>query len=170
MARPMKRANGTGAITKVTGRRRRKPYQVLVTIGWDNNGKQIRKSLGYFETIDKATIALANYNENPYDISGGKATFSEVYEKWSLQKFPTISESNINGIKAAYKRCEFLYQKRFKDIGIDDLRQDQPLLPRLKQFGATSPHPPLRRWQVPNQPPESDRLVLLHMPSMPGTI
>ena len=122
MARPLKRANGTGAITKVTGRRRRKPYQVLVTIGWDNNGKQIRKSLGYFETIDKATIALANYNENPYDISGGKATFSEVYEKWSLQKFPTISESNINGIKAAYKRCEFLYQKRFKDIGIDDLQ------------------------------------------------
>ena len=80
MARPMKRANGTGAIIRVTGKRRRKPYQVMVTIGWDSNGKQIRKSLGYFETIDKATIALASYNENPYDIQGGKATFSEVYD------------------------------------------------------------------------------------------
>lgn len=121
MAKPMKRANGTGAITKVKGKRR-KPYQVIVTLGWDNNGKQIRKSLGYFETSDKATVALENYNENPYDISGGKATFSDVYDKWSEQKFPTISESNINGIKAAYKRCEFLYNKKFKDIGIDDLQ------------------------------------------------
>lgn len=122
MAKPMKRANGTGAIVKVSGKKRRKPYQVIVTLGWDDQGKQIRKSLGYFETQDKATIALANYNENPYDITGGKATFSEVYEKWSEQKFPTISDSNINGIKAAYKRCSFLYNKRFKDIGIDDLQ------------------------------------------------
>ena len=60
MAKPMKRANGTGAITKVSGRRR-KPYQVMITVGWSNEGKQIRKSLGYFETMDKATVALANY-------------------------------------------------------------------------------------------------------------
>lgn len=122
MAKPMKRANGTGAIVKVSGRKRRKPYQVIVTLGWDDQGKQIRKSLGYFETQDKATIALAHYNENPYDITGGKATFSEVYEKWSEQKFPTISKSNVNGIKASYKRCGFLYSKKFKDIGIDDLQ------------------------------------------------
>lgn len=122
MAKPMKRGNGTGAIFKVAGKKRRKPYQVIVTLGWDDQGKQIRKSLGYYETQDKATIALANYNENPYDITGGKATFSEVYEKWSLQKFPTISDSNVNGIKAAYKRCGFLYSKKFKDIGIDDLQ------------------------------------------------
>lgn len=122
MAKPMKRANGTGAIVKVSGKKRRKPYQVIITLGWDDQGKQIRKSLGYYETQDKATIALANYNENPYDITGGKATFSEVYEKWSEQKFPTVSESNVNGIKAAYKRCGFLYSKKFKDIGIDDLQ------------------------------------------------
>ena len=121
MARPLKRANGTGAITKVSGRRR-KPYQVMITLGWSDDGKQIRKSLGYFETIDKATVALANYNENLYDISGGKATFSDVYEKWSVQKYQEISGSNVNAYKAAYKRCEFLYKKQFKDIGIDDLQ------------------------------------------------
>ncbi|MBR3900910.1 MAG: tyrosine-type recombinase/integrase [Ruminococcus sp.] len=136
----MKRANGTGAITKVSGRRR-KPYQVMITLGWSDEGKQIRKSLGYFETLDKATVALANYNENPYDISGGKATFSDVYEKWSDQKFSTISESNINGIRAAYKRCTFLYQKRFKDIGVDDLQYvidtadcNYPTLKKLKSL------------------------------------
>ena len=121
MTRPMRRANGTGTVIKGYGNRRN-PYQALVTEGWTDEGKQIRKSLGYFKTYGKATAALENYNENPYDISGGKATFSDVYEKWSSQKFPTISESNINGIKAAYKRCASLYNKRFKDIGIDDLQ------------------------------------------------
>lgn len=106
---------------KVSGRRR-KPYQVMITLGWSDDGKQIRKSLGYFETSDKATVALANYNENPYDISGGKATFNDVYEKWSEQKFPTISTSNISAYSAAYNRCKFLYNKPFKDIGIDDLQ------------------------------------------------
>ena len=138
MAKPMKRANGTGAITKVSGRRR-KPYQVMITLGWSDEGKQIRKSLGYYETLDKATVALANYNENPYDITGGKATFSEVYDKWSEQKYPTISDSNVSGNKAAYKRCSFLYNKRFKDIGIDDLQYvvdnadcNYPTLKKLK--------------------------------------
>ena len=108
MSKPMKRANGTGSVTKVSGNRR-KPYQVMVTIDWTEEGKQKRKSLGYFKTLGKAIAALENFNENPYDISGGKATFSEVYEKWSEQHFTEISDSNINGIKAAYKRCEHLY-------------------------------------------------------------
>lgn len=121
MARPLKRANGTGAITKVK-ERRRKPYKVMVTTGWSDDGKQHRILLGYYETLDKATVALAQYNDNPYDITAGKITFAEVYEKWSAQKYPVISESNVHAYKAAYKRCTFLYQKRFKEIGVDDLQ------------------------------------------------
>lgn len=121
MAKKLKRSNGSGAIIKESGRRR-KPYRVVITTGWDDNGKQIRKTLGYYKTQDEATIALVSYNENPYDISGGKATFCDVYERWSEQKFPTISESNIKGYEASYKRCTFLYKKAFKDIGVDDLQ------------------------------------------------
>ena len=80
MARPMRRVNGTGAIVKVAGKKRRKPYQVMVTLGWTDEGKQIRKSLVYYKTVDQATIALANYNENPYDISGGNSS----QKRWSL--------------------------------------------------------------------------------------
>lgn len=121
MARPLKRANGTGAITKVK-ERRRKPFKVMVTTGWSDDGKQHRILLGYYETLDKATVALAQYNDNPYDITAGKITFAEVYEKWSAQKYPVISESNVHAYKAAYKRCTFLYPKRFKEIGVDDLQ------------------------------------------------
>ena len=121
MPKMMKRTNGTGSITKVK-ERRRKPYKACVTTGWEDNGKQIRKVLGYFKTMDEATIALANYKENPYDISGGRATFNDIYDKWSEQKFPHISESNIKGYEASYKHCTFLYKKAFKDIGVDDLQ------------------------------------------------
>ena len=102
--------------------RRRKPYKASVTIGWTDDGKQIRKLIGYYRTYDEATIAVSNYNENPYDISGGRATFSDVYEKWSDQKFPHISDSNIKGYEASYKHCSFLHNKPFKDIGVDDLQ------------------------------------------------
>ncbi len=80
MAKPLKRANGTGSISKESGRRRN-PYRVIITLGWDDNGKQIRQTLGYYKTYDEATVALVNYNINPYDVSGGKATFEDVYEK-----------------------------------------------------------------------------------------
>ena len=122
MAKSFRRANHSGSITKVTDARRRKPFKVVTTMGWTDDGKQIRKVLGYYKTRDEATVALANYNENPYDISGGRATFTDVYEKWSNQKYPTISDSNVKGNIAAYKRCSFLYKKPFKDIGVDDLQ------------------------------------------------
>jgi integrase len=64
-----------------------------------------------------------NYNQNPYDIDAAKLTFSEVYEKWSEDKFPTISESNIKGYKASYNCCKKLYDKIFIDIKLIDLQQ-----------------------------------------------
>lgn len=121
MAKKIRRANGTGSIVKVSGNRR-KPYRVNITVGWDDEGRQKRKILGYFEKRDEAVVALHNYLKNPYDITGGKATFSDVFTKWSEQKFDSISKSNIKAYQAAYKRCSSLYKKSFKDIGIDDLQ------------------------------------------------
>ena len=121
MARTIRRANSTGSIRKESGNRRN-PYRVTVTLGWDDSGKQIRKSLGYFHTRDEATIALANYHANPYDITAAQQTFADIYAKWSEQKFPTISASNIKGYQAAYRRCQYLYAYKIKDIGVDELQ------------------------------------------------
>ena len=46
---------------------------------------------------------LAEYNNNPFDIKASKATFQEVYERWSKEKFPTISKSNVKGYEASYR-------------------------------------------------------------------
>lgn len=124
--RPTKMPNAYGSITKMSGKRR-KPYRVRVTDRWvidDKTGrsKQLRPTLGYFETREEAMIALATYNENPYDINTDNITFSEVYEKWSDGYFRTLSNpSSARTIKAAYSYCNGLYNMRMQDIRVSHL-------------------------------------------------
>ena len=56
----MKLPNGYGAVVKLSGKRR-KPYAARVTLKWTEDGKQIRKYLGFFRTRQEALKALANY-------------------------------------------------------------------------------------------------------------
>ena len=64
----MKLPNGYGSIIKLSGNRR-KPYQVRITKGFTDEGKQIYMYLGYFAKRDEALIALSEYNSSPYDIT-----------------------------------------------------------------------------------------------------
>ena len=52
--------------------------------------------IGYYKTRKEAQIALAEYNQDPYDIEARKITFAEVYEKWSAEHFPKVSKSRIS--------------------------------------------------------------------------
>lgn len=49
----MRLPNGYGSITKLSGKRR-KPYAVKVTKEWTDDGKQVQKYLGYYESRAKA--------------------------------------------------------------------------------------------------------------------
>lgn len=108
----MKLPNGYGSVKILSGKRRR-PWIVTKTIGWEidestGKAKQKKNIIGYYATRQEGLQALADYNNNPYDIDAAKITFSEVYEKWSEQKFKEISDSNIKGYRAAYKLCSSL--------------------------------------------------------------
>lgn len=139
----MKLANGTGTVYKLSGNRRN-PYIVRKTIGWDidpitEKRKQLYITIGYAPTRAKGMEMLMNYNQNPYDVESAKITFEEVFEKWSKDKFPTISDSNIKGYNASYKCCSSLYKRVFKDIKlidlqkvIDDSGKNYPTLRKLK--------------------------------------
>lgn len=65
---------------------------------------------------------LMEYNKNPYDIDAAKTTFSELFEKWSSEKFSTISESNIKGYNASYNTCLSLHDRVFKELKLADLQ------------------------------------------------
>ena len=56
----MRMPSGYGSIIKLKGNRRR-PYQVRLTKGFTDEGKQIYMYLGYFEKKEQAMIALSDY-------------------------------------------------------------------------------------------------------------
>lgn len=139
----MRLPNGYGSVVKQSGKRRN-PYLVRKTIGFHYDpikDKQVQKYIiiGYAKTKSEGLRMLAEYNNNPFDTKAAKITFSEVYEEWSKQKFPTISKSNINGYNSSYKICTSLYNKKFKDIKLQDLQniidtcnKNYPTLKRIK--------------------------------------
>ena len=109
----MKLPNGYGAIMKLSGRRR-KPYAVRITVGWTEDGKQIRKYLGYYKTRQEAIKALADYNENPFDLATREITFAELYEKWLTLKERGKQVTACNA--AAFKSLSVLHNMAFVDI------------------------------------------------------
>lgn len=122
----MKLANGVGTVYKLSGNRCN-PYIVRKTVGWDidtatGKRKQQYITIGYAPTRAKGLEMLMEYNKNPYDIEASKITFAEVFEKWSAEKFPTISDSNANAYKASYNTCEALHDRVFKDLKLTDLQ------------------------------------------------
>ncbi len=147
----MKNPNGYGSVCKLSGKRR-KPFGVRITVGWELNKetgklKQLYKPIGYYTTRSEAMIALADYNKDPYDLDSSKITFKEVYEKWSDEKLILkddehpygISQSNINGYKAAWKLCKKIEDMRFVDVKlshlqmvVDESGKNHPTLRKLK--------------------------------------
>lgn len=122
----MKLPNGFGSVYKLSGNRRN-PYRAIVTERWQidkdtGKWKQKRKTIGYYKTKNEAMIALADYNKSPYDVDASKVTFQEVYERWSAEHFPTVSESNAKGYRAAYLLCDSIANKRMADVKLDDLQ------------------------------------------------
>lgn len=139
----MRNPNGWGSVHKLPGNRRR-PWRARITSGWtvDEDGKhrQQYKTIGWYATREEAMTALAEYNANPYEIDDA-ITFAELYEKWSAEKFPTISDSNVSGYKASYKACADLYNLKFAEIRrahlqgvVDNCGKAYPTLRKLKVF------------------------------------
>ena len=117
----MRLPNGYGTVYKLSGKRRR-PYIVRKTTGWDDNSKQLYQTIGYYASRPEAIAALADYNRNPYDIKASSITFAEVYEKWLERRINKLSNSSLNGYRAAYAISEPLHAIRFIDIQTEHMQ------------------------------------------------
>lgn len=121
----MKLPNGYGSVYKLSGKRR-KPWIVRKTTGWEidietGKTKQCYVTVGYYATRQEALTALANYNENPYDIKADSITFEEVYQKWSEIHFKEIVPSATRTWISAFKHSAPLHKMRMKDIRTNHL-------------------------------------------------
>lgn len=110
----MKLPNGYGSVYKLSGNRRR-PWIARKTVGWDENGKQLYYTIGYFETRSKAMAALAEYNKNPIG-ERGDIILEDLYEEWSKSKYEKLSKSTIETYSAAWNYLSKLGNEKFKDI------------------------------------------------------
>lgn len=125
----MRRANGTGNIYKMKGGKRRKPWRVRVTVGWELNPKTGRckqnlKTLGYYASRAEAEAALVAYQECPYDLNTKDITFKELYEQWTEDYFKKLTSiSSERTITSAYRYCSGLYNMKMRDIRIYHLQE-----------------------------------------------
>lgn len=92
MAKRMRNPNGYGSITKLSGNRRN-PYMVKVNTHMDERYYPVYDILGYYPTWADASIALAKYNDDPYDISAAHMTFAQLYKYYYDDKYVYASKS-----------------------------------------------------------------------------
>lgn len=118
----LRHQNGFGSIVKLSGRRR-KPYGVRITVGWED-GKQIRKYLGYYSSEVDALLALAEYHKNGVDIDLTNLTLKEIFERWlQIQENRTLSRSALATHKMAYNRLGKLGNLPIKTVKTTHLQK-----------------------------------------------
>lgn len=119
----MRLPNSYGSITKLTGKRR-KPFMVRITTGWSINpdtmkAKQIQKVLGYYHTKKEAISALAQYNDDPFDLDAQDVTFAELYERIK----PDIPTASIRNYQAAFRYLSPIAQMPLKSIKLAHMQK-----------------------------------------------
>ena len=116
----MRLPNGFGSIYKLSGKRR-KPWVVRKTIGWDKE-KQLYYTVGYYSTRALALSALSEYNKNPIG-ERGDITLNALYKEWSSSKYEkTESIKTIQTYESAWNHLSTIKDTPFKDIKKSNLQ------------------------------------------------
>lgn len=124
----MRLPNGYGSVYKLSGNRRR-PYIAKITTGFRDDGTQIFKPIGYYQSKEDGLQALALYNHAPYNIDLRNITFTELYNKWLARKNKKIENNDMadNSLKIyenVYKNhCNILHNKIFINIKTNDMQK-----------------------------------------------
>jgi len=125
MGKSYRLPNGFGSTYKLSGNRRR-PWVAAKTFGWDRNGRQIKKIIGYAESKKEALQILMTYNNNPLDSADLLTlTYEKAYQKWMYEvEIGNIkmSDSNKNSYKAAFKNCVSLHKIKIYDLKTADVQ------------------------------------------------
>lgn len=124
----MKNPNGFGSCYKLSGKRR-KPYIAIVPDGRDEDGRLLRKIIGYYATRKEGLEALSAYSADPYAITSTK-TFAEIYDGWHADTFHgDYSLTREHNYSVAYSKCKKYHDAPFVSVrlqAIQSLCDDAP--------------------------------------------
>ena len=116
----MRRANGSGHITKLAGNRRR-PYAIRKIVGWTEKGTPQYKYVSYHKTKREAERALNRYVDDPYTVFD--KTLKDVYEEWL-----PLQEGKASGTIKQYE-SSFRLLKPLHDVKMGHI--DRVMLQKL---------------------------------------
>lgn len=108
---------GYGTVYKLSGKRR-KPYVVMITKGWTDEGKQIKEIIGYTTTKKEGLELLESYHNNPFEIDESRTTFEDIYNKWYDWKF---KDNNLSRKSEVRYTNAYKYYNSIKDIPFIDI-------------------------------------------------
>lgn len=111
----MKHPNGYGTVAKLSGNRRN-PFVVRKTLEWNDKGHPVYLTIGYYPTREAGLIALAQYNNEPWNISQEKTTLEELFKLWEDKKSHKLGTSNRQSLKSAFNHCSKLFKMKYKEI------------------------------------------------------
>ena len=104
--------------------KRRNPYRVQIHVGWTDEGKPIRKTVGYAKTRAEGRQILAEYHDKPFDTDMNNVTFKYLYDKWFEYKKTTgIVESSLRKYTFVRKHYNPIENKPFIEITRTDLQE-----------------------------------------------
>lgn len=118
--------NGYGTIRKISGNRR-KPYLAGVNPRIVLN-EETKKShydydwIGYYEDRGKAMSSIIKYHDDPYDITSYNMTLQQLYDAFTKEHFPDLSDSRKQNIELAWSYCSALYDKKVINTKVPQLK------------------------------------------------
>lgn len=105
--------NGFGRITKLKKANLRHPYRAMVTVGKNEEGYPIAKTIGYYDSWYAAYDALTDYHKNPYELKSQKTTIADLYKQWSRSYFEELtSESAVRTVTCAWEYVSDAFRKQ----------------------------------------------------------
>lgn len=113
----IKRANGSGTVYKLSGRRRR-PWVAA----------KDKTVIGYYETKGAAQEAANALTGKPLT-ERYNMTFAEVFEAWKSEHFRDLkSDKGREGYETAYQHFAALHEMKFRDVRSDHYQAEIDIL------------------------------------------
>lgn len=109
----MRRGNGEGSVFKLSGKRR-KPWATRITVGYEDDGKQIYKYVGYYSTKTEAKNALREYLINPFNLDHKNAKLINIFKEW--EKTSDLAETTLRSYQSAFNQAKLLHNMNMRDI------------------------------------------------------
>lgn len=117
----MKRGNGTGTVYKKKDKPRKKPFVAVVTLGWDDKGRRIKKQLGTFATATEAGSALNAYTEDPTQYLAKDITFGQMWDMMIQQK-TNLGISSVANYNMTKTRCTYIWDTPIQQLRLTHIQ------------------------------------------------